>query len=196
MLKQVFIFISIPLFLGGCLSLEHVDVSLAENLNGTLGIPVNCDFWKETSALSPEVIRFIVVVTNEREKPIYFYSPHHSQGKDVVTFEINDNLSSRHIDRQCAWIRNLPNQIFVLQPKESAFFPITLPSKEWENLSCAPVDRLRALFTYSTDETMEVQHTSISGWYKAKALLFGLPQALETLSEDSLDSDLLKDDFE
>lgn len=188
MLKHLFTVISCLLLLGGCQPSRDVRVSMAAQTNGTLGIPVSGECQTESPSPSTGAIRFIVVVTNEGESPIYFYSPHYSQGADVLTFEVKDNLSSRYVNRQGAWIRNLPNQIFVLQPKESTFFPIVLPSREWEGLSCTPVDHVRAVFAYSTDESMDARHLSTSQWYRAKSLLFGLPLSSCSRADDALDA--------
>ena len=163
---------------GGSLALaEGVQVALAAQTNGTLGIPV---YPYKESIVSPEAaecIRFVVVVTNERQAPIYFYSPHHAQGGDLIAFEVRDNISCRTVERKGVWFRSLPNQILELQPRESVFLPIALPSSEWDELNCAPTDFLRAGFRYDTTREMSQPATAFSPWYRVKRLFWGLEMA-------------------
>lgn len=163
--------IAIPV---GHLFSEEVHVALAAQTEGMLGLPMYSNYDEETETDSTRRVRFVVVVTNEGQSSIYFYSPHHSQGADLIFFEVRDNIETRSVERTGMWIRSLPNQIFELTPHESVFFPIVLPSSDWSEFSCTPIDSLRVGFRYFKTTQRESAMTAFSRWYRAENLMFGL----------------------
>lgn len=176
------------------LRLAHID---AGNERSVFLKPNSCLAWVPESTLeypynrsdtkAAEIkflpVSFFILISNESDCTIWYYSENCSWGYDSLTLEIkteNDYATVSRADGR--WFRNFP-MVETLQPGETLCWPISLDRRIWKQLPtscvvCSFEARVSFANNFFLDQqccTPISQNPIVSSWIECDPRTMGIP---------------------